>query len=85
MMLQVVASPMIIILTTLEVSFMLLENIYITSVTYNYYLQFQKYFCSKGHTCRDYLPVTTTNAASLPTRQVSKNVVRFDQFRASFV
>ncbi len=33
MMLQVVASPMIVILTTLEVSFMLLENIYSTVIT----------------------------------------------------
>jgi hypothetical protein len=33
MMLQVVASPMIIILTTLEVSFMLLANIYIRGIT----------------------------------------------------
>jgi len=34
MMLQVVASPMVIILTTLEVSFMLLENIHSTGITY---------------------------------------------------
>jgi hypothetical protein len=33
MMLQVVAFPTIIILTTLEVLFMLLDNIYITGVT----------------------------------------------------
>jgi hypothetical protein len=35
MMLQVVASPMIIILMTLEVSFMLLANIYSTDVTHD--------------------------------------------------
>jgi hypothetical protein len=35
MMLQVVASPTIVILTTLEVSFMLLDNIYTTGVTYD--------------------------------------------------
>ena len=35
MMLQVVASPMIIILTTLEVSFMLLANIYSRCVTHD--------------------------------------------------
>ncbi len=34
-MLQVVASPAIIILKTLEVSFMLLANIYSTGVTHN--------------------------------------------------
>ncbi len=33
MMLQVVASPMIIRMTTVEVSFMLLENIYSTGIT----------------------------------------------------
>jgi hypothetical protein len=33
--LQVVASPMIVILTTLEVSFMLLENIYDTGITHD--------------------------------------------------
>jgi hypothetical protein len=38
--LQVVASPTIVILTTLEVSFMLLENIYSTGVSYDaHYLQ----------------------------------------------
>ncbi len=35
MMLQVVASPMIIIPTTLEVSFMLLANIYCRGITHN--------------------------------------------------
>jgi hypothetical protein len=35
MMLQVVASPMIIILITLEVSFRLLENIYSTGVNHD--------------------------------------------------
>ncbi len=35
MMLQVVASPTIIILTTLEVSFMLLANIYSTGITHD--------------------------------------------------
>ncbi len=35
MTLQAVASPVIVILTTLEVSFMLLEYIYSTDVTYN--------------------------------------------------
>jgi hypothetical protein len=35
MMLQFVASPAIIILTTLEVSFMLLENIYSAGTTYD--------------------------------------------------
>jgi hypothetical protein len=34
-MLQVVASPMIIILTTLEVSFTLIENIYSTGITHD--------------------------------------------------
>ncbi len=33
MMLKVVVSPMIVILTTLEVPFMLLENIYSTDIT----------------------------------------------------
>jgi hypothetical protein len=36
-MLQVVASPTIIILKTLEVSFTLLENIYSTSITHKDY------------------------------------------------
>ncbi len=35
MTLQVVASPMIVILTTLEVSFTLLENIYSTAITHD--------------------------------------------------
>jgi hypothetical protein len=35
MMLQVVASPTIIILTTLEVSFMLLSNIYSRGITHD--------------------------------------------------
>jgi hypothetical protein len=35
MMLQVVASPMTLILTTLEVSFMLPENIYGTGITHD--------------------------------------------------
>jgi hypothetical protein len=35
MMLQVVASPMVIILMTIDVSFKLLENIYSTGVNYN--------------------------------------------------
>ncbi len=35
MMLQAVALPMIVILTTLEVSFMLLEHIYSTGLTYD--------------------------------------------------
>jgi hypothetical protein len=35
MMLQVVASPMIVILTALEVSFMLLANIYSRGVTHD--------------------------------------------------
>jgi hypothetical protein len=35
MMLQVVASPMIVILTTLEVSFMLLANIYSIGVAHD--------------------------------------------------
>jgi hypothetical protein len=35
MMLQIVASPMIVILTTLEVSFMLLTNIYSTGITHD--------------------------------------------------
>jgi len=34
-MLQVVASPTIVILMTLEVSFILLENIYSTGITYD--------------------------------------------------
>ncbi len=36
MMLQAVASPVIVILATLEVSFMLLEYIYSTGVTYDH-------------------------------------------------
>jgi hypothetical protein len=36
-MLQVVALPIIIILTTLEVSFMILENIYSTDITLDYH------------------------------------------------
>ncbi len=35
MTVQVVASPTIVILMTLEVSFMLLENIYITGITHD--------------------------------------------------
>jgi hypothetical protein len=35
MMLQIVASPMIIILMTLQVSFMLLVNIYSTGITHD--------------------------------------------------
>jgi len=46
MMLQVVVSPMIVILTTLEVSFMHLENIFSTRVTHDIC---QKYFYSTGH------------------------------------
>jgi hypothetical protein len=46
MMLQVVATTTIVILTTLEVSFMLLENIYSTSVTYDCNLWSSKYFYS---------------------------------------
>jgi len=61
MMLQVVASstfiilitletPMTAILTTLEVSFMLLENIYSTGITYDRHLQLLlKYFYGTGH------------------------------------
>ncbi len=37
MMLQVVASPLIIILMTLEESFTLLKNIYSTGITHDYY------------------------------------------------
>jgi hypothetical protein len=50
MMLQVVASLTIIIQMILEVSFMLLENIYSTGVTYNPHLQSSKYFYSTGIT-----------------------------------
>jgi hypothetical protein len=46
MMLQVVASPMIVILTTLEVSFML---IYSTGITYDCHLQSSKYSYSTGY------------------------------------
>ncbi len=49
MMLLVVVSPMIIILTTREVSYMVLENIYSTGVTYNHHLWSSKYFYSTGH------------------------------------
>ncbi len=44
MMLQVVESHTITILTALGVSFMLLENIYCTIITYNRHLQSLKYF-----------------------------------------
>jgi hypothetical protein len=48
-MLQVVASPTIVIMRTLEVSFTLLENIYNTGVThYNCHLR-ALYFYSTGH------------------------------------
>ncbi len=43
-MLQVVVSPMIISLMSLEVSFVLLENIYSTSVTYDCHLNSQNIF-----------------------------------------
>ncbi len=49
MTLQVVASPRIIILMTLGVSFMLLENIYSTGVTYDRHLWSSKYFYITGH------------------------------------
>jgi hypothetical protein len=47
-LLQVVASPTIVILTTLEVSFMLLENIYSTDVTHGDHHLRPSYFHSKG-------------------------------------
>ena len=40
MTLQAVASPITVILTTLEVSFMFLETIYSSGVAYNCHLQF---------------------------------------------
>jgi hypothetical protein len=47
--LQVVASPMIIILKALKVSFMLLENIYGTGVTHDDSHSWSSYFYSTGH------------------------------------
>jgi len=44
MILQFVASPLIIILTTVKVSFIILENIYYTDITYDCHLQSSKYF-----------------------------------------
>ncbi len=50
MTLQAVASPMIVIMTTLEVSScMLLGNIHSTGITCDYHLQSSKYFYSPGH------------------------------------
>jgi hypothetical protein len=46
--LQVVASPMIVILTTLEVSFMLLDNIYTKGIPYDHHLQSSRYSYSPG-------------------------------------
>jgi hypothetical protein len=48
-MLQVVASPTIVILMTLEVSFMLLENIYSTRVTHDDCHLRLSYFYSTVH------------------------------------
>jgi hypothetical protein len=48
-MLQVVASPTIIILTTLEVSFTLLENIYSRGITHDDFHLRSSYFYSAGH------------------------------------
>jgi hypothetical protein len=45
---QVMASPTMVILTTLVVSFMLLENIYSTDITYNSHLRLSKYFYCTG-------------------------------------
>ena len=45
-MLQVVASPTVVILMTLEVSFMLLEHIYSTGITHDNY---QKRYQIKNH------------------------------------
>jgi hypothetical protein len=45
-MLQAVGSPTIIILTTLEVSFMLLDDIYSTGIPYDHHLSLSKYFYS---------------------------------------
>jgi hypothetical protein len=44
MTLLVVVSPMIVILTTVEVSFMLITNIYSTGITYNRYLRSSMFF-----------------------------------------
>jgi hypothetical protein len=49
MMLQAVTTPMIVILTTVEVLFMFLENIYSTGVTYDHHLRSPKYFCHTGY------------------------------------
>ncbi len=51
--LQVVASPMIIILTTLEVSFVLLDNIYSTGITHDDHHLRSSYFYSTGITHDD--------------------------------
>ncbi len=48
-MVQVVASPTIIILTTLEVPFTLLENIYIDGITHDDCHLRSSYFYSAGH------------------------------------
>jgi hypothetical protein len=54
MMLQIVAFPTIVILTTLEVSFMLLENIYSTGITNdNRHLQSSDFY-STGYRCRSH-------------------------------
>jgi hypothetical protein len=47
--LQIVVSPTIIILTTLEVSFMVLEHIYSTGVTHDDRHLLSSYFYSTGH------------------------------------
>jgi hypothetical protein len=46
---KVAASPTIVTLTTLEVSFMLLENVYSTGVTYDNLHLRSSHFYSTGH------------------------------------
>jgi hypothetical protein len=71
-MLQVVASPMIVILMTLEVSFMLQENIYSTGVPHDDCHLRLSYFYITGHSFIT-LSETSTNLLYFLTTKYLKN------------
>jgi hypothetical protein len=60
-MLQAVASPTIITLMNLKVSFMLLKNIYSTGLTHDYHHLRSSYFYSTYHWCLCYKHIVIIN------------------------